>query len=592
MGLLKIPTYCYFGEQQFLLDCAVYSDDYLYNKLAEMPRGWNTLYSVSDASAANAINLINNWFNANILNANMPVTIGLRGDEPSDYTDIIDVYNRIANIYPRLISPSNHSLTINRAVAVNNSPINNLNVGYFTVNQGITTNATAFIGLLDNTQCSVSMPTGLSDRGNLRITIPFLPENPFSAEGGINTEYVDEKGGVLTVDINLYFHYSSMSVYAFTIEGVNHTAASTFNRYFSDFIITGSVPDDDDIENPYAVNPSGPDGGDGTLNPSNLDDIDPAEIPGLPSVNICDLGLITIYNPTAAQLKSFSDFLWSNLFDLNTYKKLFGNVMEGIIGLSIVPVSPSIGGSKNVKVGNIDSGIGMSYLSSNWVQLDCGSVSIEKFVGCFMDADPYTKISIYLPFIGIRTLSADDINGGSIHVVYNIDVLTGACACFIEHETRGVLYTYNGSCITNVPLTSQNFSGAIQNAVSAVISGIGVAAGMATGAAPVSAMGAMGLLNSAANTAMNSKPQIQRSGNLGGSAGILSIMNPYVIIERPNLSVPNNIEKHVGQTSNITYQLAALTGFTMCEYVHIENCAATSDEISEMESLLKQGVYL
>ena len=146
-----------------------------------------------------------------------------------------------------------------------------------------------------------------------------------------------------------------------------------------------------------------------------------------------------------------------------------------------------------VMFGTIDSGISMNYLSTNYVQLDCGSVSIDKYVGCFMDNDPYTKISIYLPFIGIRQLSADDCIGRSLHVVYNIDVLTGACACFVEVSGRGVLYSYNGSCITNVPLTAVNFSGAIQNAVSAIGSAIGIAAGMATGAAPVTAMSIAGL---------------------------------------------------------------------------------------------------
>ena len=348
-----------------------------------------------------------------------------------------------------------------------------------------------------------------------------------------------------------------------------------------------------DDTNPYGTDgTSYPGGGDGTLGPGGLDEIDPAEIPELPAISAADLGFITIYNPTAAQLKQLSTFLWSNAFDLATYKKLFSDPMESIVGLAIVPVAPSIGGSKNVTFGTIDSGVNMSYLSTNYVQLDCGSVSVERYIGCFMDNDPYTKLSIYLPFIGIRQLSADDVIGGSIHVVYNVDVLSGACACFIEHSSRGVLYSYNGSCITNVPLTAVNFSGAIQNAVSAVGSAIGLVAGMSTGAAPITAMSAIGLATNAANTAINSKPSIQRSGNLGGSAGILSILKPYVIIERPNLSVPANVQHFVGQTSNMTMLLGNCKGFTMCEYVHIDGVSATSDEIMEIEALLKEGVIL
>ena len=360
-----------------------------------------------------------------------------------------------------------------------------------------------------------------------------------------------------------------------------------------DFETKNSMIETDDLDNPYGDDGNSiPGGGDGTLPPGGLDSVDPTDVPDIPSVSAANCGFMTIYNPSAAQLKSLSDFLWSGAFDLDTYKKLFSDPMESIIGLAIVPVAPDTAGSKNVTFGSIDSGVNMPYLATQYKKLECGSVNIEKYVGCFMDYSPYTKISIYLPYIGIRDLSPDDITGGSISVTYIVDVLSGACACFISHSSKGVLYSYNGSCISNIPLTAANFSGAIQNAVSAIISGVGTVAGMATGAAPVTAAGIAGLLNSAANTAINSKPHIQRSGNLGGSAGIMSVQKPFIIIERPNLSVPNQVQHYVGQTSNLTRYLGECSGFTMVEYVHLHGISGTTEEISEIESLLKGGVIL
>lgn len=360
-----------------------------------------------------------------------------------------------------------------------------------------------------------------------------------------------------------------------------------------DFETKNSMIETDDLDNPYGDDGNSyPGGGDGTLPPGGLDNIDPTDVPDIPSVSAANCGFMTIYNPSAAQLKSLSDFLWSGAFDLDTYKKLFSDPMESIIGLAIVPIAPDTAGSKNVTFGSIDSGVNMPYLASQYKKLECGSVNIEKYVGCFMDYSPYTKISIYLPYIGIRDLSPDDITGGSISVTYIVDVLTGACACFISHSSKGVLYSYNGSCISNIPLTAANFSGAIQNAVSAIISGVGTVAGMATGAAPVTAAGIAGLLNSAANTAINSKPHIQRSGNLGGSAGIMSVQKPFIIIERPNLSVPNQVQHYVGQTSNLTRYLGECSGFTMVEYIHLHDIPATSEELREIENLLKGGVIL
>lgn len=360
-----------------------------------------------------------------------------------------------------------------------------------------------------------------------------------------------------------------------------------------EFETKNSMIETDDLDNPYGDDGNSyPGGGDGTLPPGGLDNVDPTDVPDIPSVSAANCGFMTIYNPSAAQLKSLSDFLWSGAFDLDTYKKLFSDPMESIIGLAIVPIAPDTAGSKNVTFGSIDSGVNMPYLASQYKKLECGSVNIEKYVGCFMDYSPYTKISIYLPYIGIRDLSPDDITGGSISVTYIVDVLSGACACFISHSSKGVLYSYNGSCISNIPLTAANFSGAIQNAVSAIISGVGTVAGMATGAAPVTAAGIAGLLNSAANTAINSKPHIQRSGNLGGSAGIMSVQKPFIIIERPNLSVPNQVQHYVGQTSNLTRYLGECSGFTMVEYIHLHGVPATNEELSEIESLLKGGVIL
>ena len=56
--------------------------------------------------------------------------------------------------------------------------------------------------------------------------------------------------------------------------------------------------------------------------------------------------------------------------------------------------------------------------------------------------------------------------------------------------------------------------------------------------------------------------------------------------------MPAQMNKHIGNTLNMTFTLGAISGFTMCEYVHIEGCTGTSEEINEIEALLKEGVYL
>ena len=72
----------------------------------------------------------------------------------------------------------------------------------------------------------------------------------------------------------------------------------------------------------------------------------------------------------------------------------------------------------------------------------------------------------------------------------------------------------------------------------------------------------------------------------------MGVQKPFVVIERPNISVPNNVQHYMGQTSNITMNLGSCKGMTVCEAVHLNGISATSDELSEIESLLKAGVIL
>ena len=82
-------------------------------------------------------------------------------------------------------------------------------------------------------------------------------------------------------------------------------------------------------------------------------DSDPIGFPSLPSISATDTGFVTLFAPSSGQMKSLAQFMWSDLFDVATFKKLFTEPMECIIGCSIVPVAPTLGTTVNVKLGNL-----------------------------------------------------------------------------------------------------------------------------------------------------------------------------------------------------------------------------------------------
>lgn len=331
-----------------------------------------------------------------------------------------------------------------------------------------------------------------------------------------------------------------------------------------------------DIDDPYSYEVSTVGGGNGRWGSFDPNSIDPAEIPALPTISVANAGFISVYNPTVNQLKSLSQFLWSSAFDIDSFKKLFADPMQAIIGLSVVPVRPTLGSAKHVMFGDVDTEVSMTAIASEYVEKDMGSVTIDLFYGSFMDYQD--KIMIYLPYIGFRELDPIDVVGHSIHVVYHINVLDGGTTAYISVSDKGVMYQFSGSCIANIPLSSINYSGALQNAISAV-AGISLGNGAMT-------------LKSVAGVATHMKGQIDRSGNVSGSSGLMGIQRPYVIIERANISVPANRTNYLGNTSNITMALGSCSGFTKVEQIHLDNVICTENERDELMELLQKGVII
>ena len=338
-----------------------------------------------------------------------------------------------------------------------------------------------------------------------------------------------------------------------------------------------------DPYNPYSGGgTAGPGGGGGSFSGNN----DPIDIPNLPTISAVDAGFITIYKPTLDELRNLSRYMWSDLFSLDSFKKLFADPMDCILGLNIMPFGIAAGGKANVYVGNMDTGISMTLAQQQYVAVDCGSVRASEYSGSFFDYSPHTKYNIYLPYIGIEPLDADEITGKDIRVVYHIDILTGSLICYIK-AGNAVMYEYQGSCGQTIPINGSDFTRVFMGAVQ--IAG-NVAGMVSTGGASAGAI-AGGLLSST-STAAGMKPNIEKSGSLSGAGGFLGNQKPFIIKETPRQCMPLSQQKYTGFPSYQTQRLGSLRGYTEIESVNLSGIPANDAELSEIESLLKGGVYL
>jgi len=304
--------------------------------------------------------------------------------------------------------------------------------------------------------------------------------------------------------------------------------------------------------------------------------------PALPTGSASSLW--AVYNPTQAELNSFGSWLWSSDF-VEQLKKLFNDPMQAIIGVHKVFATPPTGGSQTIKCGYLDSGVSAAVVTGQYVTVDCGTVKLSEQFGNVFDYSPHTRVSAYLPFIGVVALDIDDVMRANINIKYGVDVITGACLAMIK-VTRdgggGILYSYGGSCAVHYPISSGSYTGIISAALTAATGIIGTA----VSGNPMSAVGGI------ASGIKQAHTDVQKSGGFTGSSGACGPKKPYLIISRPQTRLENNYEHFDGVPANYTTTLAQCSGMVKCKVTHLEIGGAYSEEKAEIESLLSNGILI
>lgn len=328
-------------------------------------------------------------------------------------------------------------------------------------------------------------------------------------------------------------------------------------------------------------------GGENATFDLSSDDID---IPTLPSISASGAGLLTLYQVSMQNMQDFASYLWSPLFDVDTLKKLFNDPMDAIISLGMLPFTPTGGTVSNIFIGESDSGVSATRLGSQYYELDMGSLTLDTFYDSALDLNPYTKVDLYLPYCGTVSINPDEFDGKSIHVIYHVDILTGACVVFVEDGSR-VLVQSQGNILTAIPFTSKDFK-----SIFGAVLGDAAAAGAAIGALAtggISAVaGGIGLVSHVALNTVNSKVNTPHGGQCASTAGFLSVQKPYLIITRPAQCLPEDNASYQGYPAYITETVGNLSGFIKVSEAHFDGFTCTDGELKEIDRLLKEGVYV
>lgn len=297
--------------------------------------------------------------------------------------------------------------------------------------------------------------------------------------------------------------------------------------------------------------------------------------------------LWSVYNPSQAQIDALGAWLWSSNF-VDQLLKVFSDPMQAIIGLHKTYIPPVIGAAHNIIVGYLDSGVSSLTVPTQYSSVDCGTVDLKEYFGSVFDYSPYTRVYIYLPFIGFRELDVSQVMRSKITVKYTGDAYTGACLAEVsvhrDGNAGGVLYTFGGDCAARYPLSSGSYMGIVGG-----IAGVAASAGMALGGMMNPIMGLGGMLSSLGSA----KTRVEMSGGFSGNVGVMGGKQPYLVVMRPQTAMAKRYPHFTGQPANHTVRLGEAIGYVRVKEVHVEDISIATDEEKRMiETALKSGVLV
>ena len=259
-----------------------------------------------------------------------------------------------------------------------------------------------------------------------------------------------------------------------------------------------------------------------------------------------------------------------------------GTVSENIKSCIILPVAAgAIGGTPNVniKVGAILTGVDAFRISDRYIT-DSATVAIPWQATDWRRLDPYHEIYLYIPALGLISLSASDlIDETSLTVNVTMDTLSGDAIFEVKSSTKCVYYA-NTNLATGYALgSSQTNPAGAMNAI------LGVA-GAALGNPAAALGGALGVANSLKPT-----PTCIGANSGGAILGIgADVIHCYTIFHDTNVS-PSSISAIKGTPYNGVLNLQNITGYVQCMDASVSG-SMTDTEREEINNLLNGGIYI
>ena len=245
----------------------------------------------------------------------------------------------------------------------------------------------------------------------------------------------------------------------------------------------------------------------------------------------------TVFIPTNENMKTINNGIFIStsgdavdvLKYFSSYKKFFCNI--------------PIEGYKELKANKYDFGVTSPYTSTYNQDIDCGRIQINETFKSIMDYTPFSRLTIFLPFIGFQELDVFMVMNKELHVVYTVDVLSGRCLAklfVVIGESESCIAEYAGNIASDEVFSTGN--------------------------------------------QYNTGYELLTSLQLGE-------LQPFVLINTKE-PLEGNVAEYDGLPSNEIKKVKDCSGYIRYSFISASGCRGTDAEKTEIENLLKSGINI
>lgn len=299
------------------------------------------------------------------------------------------------------------------------------------------------------------------------------------------------------------------------------------------------------------------------------------------------IGVMTrTYVIDKGRLQKLGKKLWDYSF-YDFIQNLNASPIENIVSIKMYPFTIPHGQDIEIVLGNVGMGVlggpvDVDYNCKHVIN-PSGTTIAKKYPQKYnyLNSNVFTRLSIFLPYIGFKELDASVFLDHELKVEYIVDILTGSCVAMCYADDVPIVQ-YNGLMGLDIPISATNRA--------QVEAGIVQSVGQSAFAIAQKDLG--GAANAALNILSHSF-HTETQGTASPSCNSFITHDVFYILEAPEVQFPSGYAHAHGLPLFLTKSLNKVHGFTVCDNVDTSGIqGATLEEKEMIKQALEEGVYL